>query len=164
MPELPRPDGPDLVAQARARSWAAAANELDRRANVRSAVEPDAADSVTDPSSREGRFDRLELGVHPDEHPDLGCRRAPRRQPAQPGQPLPERAGVLVLVDAEPALSGADRGCRLAIVLEQADGLAEHVVEVDPARPGLGPLVVTEDADEEVNRDRRLAVGCFGCV
>ena len=45
----------------------------------------------------------------------------------------------------------------VGVVLEQADGLDEEVVEVDPALAGLGALVVLEGADEQVDRDRRLA-------
>ena len=57
------------------------------------------------------------------------------RPVAQPQleQPLLERARVLVLVDAEPALAGADGLGGVGVVLEQADGLDEEVVEVDPA-------------------------------
>ncbi len=74
-------------------------------------------------------------------------------------QPLLERARVLVLVDAEPALPGADRVGGLGVVLEQPDGLDEEVVEVDPALSRLRPLVVVERPNEEIERDRRLASG-----
>ena len=74
-------------------------------------------------------------------------------------QSLLERARVLVLVDAEPALARADGLGGVDVVLEQADGLDEEVVEVDAALAGLGALVVLEDAHEQVDRDRRLASG-----
>ena len=72
-------------------------------------------------------------------------------------QPLLVRVRVLVLVDAEPALPGADRRGRVRIPFEQVDRLDEQIVEVDPSGARLGALVAGEQADEQVDRDRRLA-------
>ncbi len=72
-------------------------------------------------------------------------------------EPLLERVRVLVLVDAEPAFPGADRRAGIGVDLEEVDRLDQEVVEVDAPGPGLGPLVVDEDAGDQVGRDRRLA-------
>ncbi len=77
-------------------------------------------------------------------------------------QPLLERVGVLVFVDADPALARAHGLQRVGVGLEQVDRLDQQVVEVDPPGARLGTLVVGEDLDEEVGRDRRLAPGGRG--
>ena len=77
-------------------------------------------------------------------------------------QLLLERVRVLVLVDAEPALARPDHLGRLGVGLEQLDGLGQEIVEVELVRPRLLPLVVAEDANEQVDRDRRLALRPLG--
>ena len=67
---------------------------------------------------------------------------------------LLERVRVLVLVDAEPALAGAHGVGRLRVGLEQGDRLEQEVVEVDAVHARLRALVITVDADEQVDRDR----------
>ena len=67
-------------------------------------------------------------------------------------QPLLERVRVLVLVDADPALACADGLDGVGVRVEQVDGLAEEVIEVDPARARLRALVSREDPDEQVDR------------
>src|SRR5215212_4244137 len=70
---------------------------------------------------------------------------------------LLKRAGVLILVDREPALPPPDRVGGLVVVLEELYGLDEQVIEVDPARARLRSLVALERPDEQVERDRWLA-------
>src|SRR4029079_7537444 len=75
---------------------------------------------------------------------------------------LLERARVLVLIDAEPPLPSANRFRGPGVGLEEPDGLDEEIVEVDAAGSILRPLVVLEDSDEEIDRDRRLSLGGRG--
>ena len=67
-------------------------------------------------------------------------------------QPFPERVGVLVLVDAEPGLAGADEGRGGLVGLEQGDGLEQHVLVVDEPGAVLRPLVSRVHPREEVGR------------
>ena len=77
------------------------------------------------------RVDRLVL-VADDAH--VGALPGPQLE-----QSLLEQVRVLVLVDAEPALAGADGLGGLGVGLEQVDGLDEQVVEVDSAGARPGP-------------------------
>ena len=79
------------------------------------------------------RVDRLVLVAHDAQVARLA-------QP-QLEQPLLERVGVLVLVDAEPPLARPDRRRGVGVALEQVDGPEQQVVEVDPPGPRLRPLV-----------------------
>ena len=77
-------------------------------------------------------------------------------------QALLERVRVLVFVDAEPALAGTDDLGGVRVTLEEVDSADQHVVEVEAAGSGLRPLVVGEDADEQIDGQRRFASGRRG--
>ena len=71
---------PELLRPQRARISAASASpvavprpadQLDRGPDVRPAVEPEPANAIADPGPRQGRLDRRQLGVRPDEDGDL---------------------------------------------------------------------------------------------
>ena len=75
----------------------------------------------------------------------------------QPGlqQRLLQRVGVLVLVDREPAVLAAELLGHVLAGLEPLQHADQHVLEVDPPGPLLGPLVAPEHAREQVTGDRR---------
>ena len=72
-------------------------------------------------------------------------------------QRLLQQVDVLVLVDGERAVLGAERLARLAVLLEQLHRQPEQILEVDQPLRRLPPLVLAEDAQHQVDRDRRLA-------
>ena len=74
----------------------------------------------------------------------------------QPGleQRLLERVGVLVLVDREPAVLAAELLGHVLAGLEPLQHADQHVLEVDPPGPLLGPLVAPEHPGEQVAGDR----------
>ena len=69
-------------APARASRAGSAPQEPQRLADLAPLEEALAADAERDPGLREGRLDRRELGVHPDQDRDLGGRRPARHEPA----------------------------------------------------------------------------------
>ena len=73
-------------------------------------------------------------------------------------QTLLEEVDVLVLVDREGVVAGAERLARALVLVVQADGELEQVLEVDQAPSLLAALVAREDAGHEVWRDRRLVL------
>ena len=75
--------------------------------------------------------------------------------PASLQQRLLERVGVLVLVDREPAVLAAELLGHVLAGLEPLQHADQHVLEVDPPGPLLGPLVAPEHPGEQVAGDRR---------
>src|SRR6478736_2590919 len=73
-------------------------------------------------------------------------------------QRLLEEVDVLVLVHREGAPAVVHRGPRLVVRLEQPHRPFEQVLEVELPLGLLPPLVLPEDAAQEVTRDRRLVV------
>ena len=73
-------------------------------------------------------------------------------------QRLLEEVDVLVLVDGEGAPAVAHRRARVLVALEQAHRSLEQVLEVEQLVGRLPPLVLPEDAEHQVGRDRRLVI------
>ena len=72
-------------------------------------------------------------------------------------QPLLQQVHVLVLVDGERAVLRAERLARTAVLLEEPHRELEQVLEVDQPLCRLPPLVLAEDAQHQVDGNRRLA-------
>src|SRR5581483_7150217 len=73
-------------------------------------------------------------------------------------QRLLEQVDVLVLVDGERVVLGAERHRGALVVLEHAHGAFEQVLEVEEPFRLLTPLIVEVDARHQIRGDRRLAV------
>ncbi len=71
---------------------------------------------------------------------------------------LLEQVDVLVLVDGERPVPGAEVGDRARVRLVEPHGALEQVLEVDRARGGLALLVGAVDLQHQVGRERRLAL------
>ena len=63
-----------------------------------------------------------------------------------------DRAGVLELVDQEPGMPGTELRERARVLLEQAHGQADQIVEVDATQRAQGVFVGLEDAGGEIGR------------
>src|SRR6185437_2420785 len=71
---------------------------------------------------------------------------------------LLEEVDVLVLVDRERVVARAEGLARRLVLVIQADGELEQVLEVEKALRFLAALVAREDARHEVGRDRGLVL------
>src|SRR5207245_8341012 len=69
-------------------------------------------------------------------------------------QRLLQEIDVLVLVNGERAPAPTNECKRLLVVLEQPDRAPEQVLEIERTRLVLPPLVLAEDAQREVGRQR----------
>ena len=82
VPHLVDPSPSDIAEQRRPRRIEPRAPQArDRPLDLRPVVEADAAHLVGEPGPGQRRLDRLDLGVHPDQHGDLGGRDAVADQP-----------------------------------------------------------------------------------